>query len=133
MDYKAEIGRRIREARDAKDWTLERLSDETGGVLSKTRINGYENGDKLPGPEVIARLAKVLGRRAAYMMALEDKIEEALLRNWWTLSERDRMEFFRKLETAAMQSRDPVPDYKLEHLSAKGKAPKTTAAKHVKR
>jgi hypothetical protein len=35
------------------------------------------------------------------------------------------MKFFRDLETLAMASRDPVPDYKVEHMSAKGKATKT--------
>lgn len=122
MDYRAEIGRRIREARLAKGWTLDELSAAVDGVLSKTRINGYENGDKLPGPETIALLAKALGRRSAYMTAFEDKMEEALLRNWWTLSERDRMTFFRQLETASMQSRDPVPDSRTSHLVTKVRA-----------
>lgn len=121
MDYKAEIGRRIREARLAKGWKLWELSEKTGGILSETRISGYEHGDKLPGPDVVALLAKTLGRRAAYMMCMEDEQEETLVRNWRTLSEKERMDFYRKINVAAMQSRDPVQDSELEHLSAKGK------------
>lgn len=133
MDYKAEIGRRIREGRDAKGWTLEELSERTGGILGKTRISGYENGDKLPGPETVALLAEILGRRPAYMMCMEDKQEEALVRNWRTLSEKDRMEIFRKLEALAMANRDPVPDYKVEHMSAKGKPMRPVARAKVAR
>lgn len=129
MDFKAEIGKRIRSARAAKGWTLSELAEKTGGLLSPTRISNYENGDKLPGPDTVALLARVLGRRAAYMTCMEDDLEEALLKNWHTLSEKDRMDFFRRLETIAMQSRDPAPDYKVAHFSAKGKTPKQVAPK----
>lgn len=129
MDFKAEIGKRIRAARAAKGWTLSELADKTGGLLSQTRISNYENGDKLPGPDTVALLARALERRAAYMTCMEDEMEEALLKNWHTLSEKDRMDFFRRLEMLAMQSRDPAPDHKVAHFSAKGKTIKHSTTK----
>lgn len=61
-------------------------------------------------------LATALGKRAAWIMALDEAqvpislLEESLIRNWRTLSERDRMAFVRQLEIKAMESRDPVSD-----------------------
>ena len=127
MDYKTEIGRRIREARKQKDWTLADLSQRTRDVLTLKRINAYENGDRMPGPSEAVTLAKALGVRPAYIMAVDDaqleisKQEEAMIRNWRALNERERMGIYRRIETLAMASRDPVPDDKLGHLSAKGK------------
>lgn len=116
MNYKDEIGRRIRQAREDKNWTLADVAQRTGDVLTLKRINAYENGDRMPGPAETVILSKALGVRAAYLMAIDDTQipispqEEALIRNWRTLSERDRMAHFRQIEIAAVQSRDPVAD-----------------------
>ncbi len=95
MDYKNEIGRRIKAARIAKRLTLKDLSLRTGDILDLKRINAYENGVRMPRPPEAAILAKALGVRPAYLMALEDEVEEHLLRNWRTLSERERMDVYR--------------------------------------
>lgn len=116
MDYKSEIGARIRRARTDKNLTLEELSVKTGDLLTLKRINAYENGDRMPGPAEVVTLAKALQVRPAFLMAIDDTQlpisaqEEALVRNWRTLNERDRMEFFRKIQTMALQNRDPMPD-----------------------
>lgn len=119
MDYKKEIGRRIAEARGKKGWTLEQLSAKTG-TLSANRISNYETGFRMPKPQEVATLAKQLGVRAAYLMGLDDAqtilspLEETLVRNWRTLPERERMGYFRQIETLAMTHRDPIADAKVE-------------------
>lgn len=119
MDYKKEIGARIRRAREDRRWSQAELARETGDLLSDTRIGNYEVGFRMPGPAEIVILGRALGVKPSYLMALEDSQvqitpkEEALIRNWRTLSERDRMAVFRDLETKAMQNRDPVPDHEV--------------------
>lgn len=140
MDYKNEIGRRIRAAREQQGLTLAEVSQRTGDVLTLKRINAYENGDRMPGPDEISILAKALKRRPAYLMALDDPqtaLEEKMVRNWRTLNERDRMEFYRQIETLAMASRDPVQDAVVErHLkhppASGGPMPRRAAAKRVR-
>ena len=141
MDYKNEIGRRIRSAREEKGLTLADVSKRTDDVLTLKRINAYENGDRMPGPDEVVILAKALGKRPAYLMALDDTqltisaLEEKLIRNWRTLAERERMEFYRQIEAAAMASRDPVPDSIVEkhlHLPPGRERPRQVAHKRVK-
>lgn len=138
MDYKKEIGRRIRAARG--EMTLSDLAQKTGDVLTLKRINAYENGDRMPGPGEVVILAKALRVRPAYLMALEDHQlpispqEETMIRNWRTLTERDRMAIFRKIETFSMASRDPVSDAQVErHIPASVPIPKVAATKRVRK
>lgn len=120
VDYKKEIGRRIRSARDERGWTLAELSRETNDVLSRTRIGNYETGERTPGPAEALVLAGALKVRAAYIMGVDDvqlhitTQEEALIRNWRTLPENQRMQYFRQLEQMAMAHRDPVTDARVE-------------------
>jgi transcriptional regulator with XRE-family HTH domain len=143
MDYKEEIGRRIRRAREDKGWTLADLALETGDILTLKRISAYENADRMPGPAEAVILAKALGLRSAYIMAVDDRQlpitpqEETMIRNWRTLNERDRMEMFRKIEIMSVQNRDPVSDQAVErHIpmpASETRQPKTIAAKRVKK
>jgi transcriptional regulator with XRE-family HTH domain len=136
MDFKKNVGGRIRRAREELGLRLVDLSQRTGGVLTIQRINAYENGDRMPKQAEAVILAKALGKTAAYLMALTDSetpmtaTEERLLRNWRTLNERERMEVFRHIEALAMASRDPVQDRVVErHIPV----PKQIAHKRVKR
>jgi transcriptional regulator with XRE-family HTH domain len=128
MDYKKEIGRRIRLARDEKGYTLADLSRKTDDVLGIKRISHYEHGLRMPGPSEAVILAKALGKRASWIMAVDDAQlpislqEETLIRNWRTLNEAQRMNFYRELETMAMASRDPVPDHRVAR--SQGSLPK---------
>lgn len=119
MDFKKEIGERIRRARRDKDLTLDQLAQKTGDRLTLKRINAYENGDRMPGPLEAAILAKALGVRPAYIMALDDTQipithqEEALIRNWRKLPENARMSHYRKIEQEAVAYTDilaPEPE-----------------------
>ena len=120
MDYKKEIGKRIARARADKGWSLLELSAATGDLLLPNRISNYETGFRMPKPQEIVTLAKALGVRPAYMMALEDiqipitPQEERFIKNWRTLPERERMSFYRKVEQLAMAYRDPVSDQEVE-------------------
>lgn len=136
MDYKKEIGARIRKAREDRKWSQAELARETGDLLSDTRIGNYEVGFRMPGPAEVVILGRALGVKPSYLMALEDSQvqitpqEEALIRNWRTLSERDRMDVFRSLETKALQNRDPVADHKVAKTIGPAPAtPKRTRAK----
>lgn len=134
MDYKKEIGRRIKESRAEKGWSLAELSRRTKDVLSDTRISNYETGERMPGPADAVILASALGKRPAYLMAVDDvqlpisEQEENLIRNWRVLPENERMSFFRKVEQLAMAFRDPVSDKRVErHIPAL--QPRQSAAK----
>lgn len=127
MDYKKEVGRRIREARLKKGLTLAGLSRKTDDVLDLRRIGAYENGVRMLGQQEAVILGRALGLRPAYIMALEDSdtrpsaLEEQMLKNWRSLTERDRMDFFRKIEAQALMSRDPAADVRVERFAEKGR------------
>lgn len=114
VDYKKEIGRRIKELREKRDWSLADLSRHTRDVLSRTRIGNYETGERMPGPGDAVILAQALGTRAAYIMAVDDiqlqitTQEETLVRNWRKLPENERMSYFRQIEQLALAYRDSV-------------------------
>lgn len=140
MDYKDVMGKRLRESRANKGWTQGQLSVQTGDVIGLKRISAYEKGDRMMGPSEAVILAQALGVRPAYLMAVDDTQmpitpqEENLIKNWRTLAERERMDFYRKIQTAALQSRDPVQDQTVErHIPVPEKPRgKVTAMKRVK-
>lgn len=136
MDYRKEIGRRIAKSREEREWTLGQLSAKTDGLLSANRISNYETGFRMPKPQEVVTLAKVLGKRPAYIMALEDvqtpisTQEEALIRNWRKLPENERMSFYRKIEQLAMAYRDAISDQAVEKsLGKPGKRPRKEPAR----
>jgi hypothetical protein len=116
------------------------LERKTGDVLSISRISNYETGFRMPGPQEAAILGKALGKRSAWIMAVDDAQlpislqEEALIRNWRTLNERERMDLYRKIEMAAMASRDPVSDRKVKESlgPVPARQPHSTAPRRTK-
>lgn len=133
MDYPEEIGRRIRNLREEKTWSLAELSRRTKDVLSRKRIQNYETGIRTPGPAEAVLLAKALGTRPAYIMAIDDvqtpitPQEESMVRCWRKLNEKDRMTYYRQLETLAMQNADPASDDRVSR--AVGKPPEAATKK----
>lgn len=116
VNYKDEIGRRIRTARKQKGWSLAELAKATDGKLSQSRIGNYEQGTRMPGPQEANTLATALGVDAAWLMCLQTVFTAqaiALMRNWQALPENDRMDYFRRIEVLALAYRQPVPDEKL--------------------
>jgi transcriptional regulator with XRE-family HTH domain len=55
----AVLGRRVRELRDAKDWTQEELARRA--KLAAKHVGAIERGDKPASLDAIERLAKALG------------------------------------------------------------------------
>jgi transcriptional regulator with XRE-family HTH domain len=124
VDYKIEIGRRIRAAREGLNLSLEELSKRTGGKLSKSRIGNYEQGLRMPGPAEANTLASALGVDAAHLLCLQRVFTDRaiiLMRNWSALPEKEREEYFRRIEVLALAYRLPVPD---DHLGPGWTAPK---------
>jgi transcriptional regulator with XRE-family HTH domain len=60
------VGRRIRELRQKKGWSQEKLAEEAG--LHRTYIGQVERGEKSIGIENLVRIARALGARAATLL-----------------------------------------------------------------
>ena len=141
-EYKAEIGRRIAKARAAlgeregREVSLADLSKRTGGLLSKTRIGNYEQGDRMPGPAEANILAGALDVDAAYLMCLQQELNKHQLdfiRNWMTLPENIREDYFGRIETLSLAYRKPLPDEKLTPGYAEHPAKQQSPARREKR
>lgn len=126
MNYKKESGRRLKAARSEKRWTLEELSKRAGGVLSASRLGNYEQGLRMMGVGECLALARVLGVQPSHLLCLDVEDEEmtpeenALLRNFRALPERDRGEYARRIEVLAMAYRTPVADERLSEVVRRG-------------
>lgn len=79
------LGRRLRAARLAKEWTQAQLGqrllglDEDDPGTAAPRISRYERGMHTPDLGTIERLAELLDLPAAYFLASSDTIAEAIL------------------------------------------------------
>ena len=58
MDIRKKFGRRVRELREARDWSQEELADRAD--LHRTYISAVERAVRNPTLTVIARIAKAL-------------------------------------------------------------------------
>lgn len=76
------IGKRLRKARLAKEWTLAYLGELLGMGEPNTaapRLSRYERGLSEPSLEVVRELAKALDLPEAYFFAASDVLAEAIL------------------------------------------------------
>ena len=64
-----EFGKLLRELRKQKNLTQKQLADLIG--VQNSVISFYELGDRMPSPEVIAKLARALHVSADYLMGIE--------------------------------------------------------------
>lgn len=135
MDYKEKIGNRIRAAREERGWKLRELAEKTDNVVSVSRLNNYEHGARMPGPQEAVLLGKALSKRAAYFLGVDDvqtvitTEEETLIRNWRTLPENERMQLYREIEVHSMRYRDPITDQRVERHMPTTKARARAKAK----
>ena len=126
MNWKKEIGKRLRAARSAmshgRGLTLPEVSKLTDGVLSPSRISNYEQGLRLLKPQEARILGKALNCDPAYLMCLEGgemlPEEVELLSNWRALPEKDRREYSRRISALALVYKEPVPDERLHGFRA---------------
>ncbi|HRD71273.1 MAG TPA: XRE family transcriptional regulator [Legionella sp.] len=72
MSIREKIGKRINDARKAKGLTRQSLADLTDDI-KPSRINNWERGTRMPGPEEIKQLAKALEVSPAFLMGLSDE------------------------------------------------------------
>lgn len=72
MSIREKIGKRIYEERKAKGLTRQALADLTDGI-KPSRINNWEHGTRMPGPEEITQLAKAFAVSPAFLMGLSDE------------------------------------------------------------
>ena len=75
------LAQRLKEARLRAGLSQEKLGIEAGldEMSSSARMNRYETGARVPGPELVERFAKVLGVSAPYFYARDDDLAELLL------------------------------------------------------
>lgn len=71
----AQIGARIREAREAKGWTRRQLAREMDGVASDNDLYRWETGRHRPHDETLATIAKALHLPLSYFLDFEHKDE----------------------------------------------------------
>ena len=64
-----EFGVRLRELRKEKHLTQKQLAEQIR--VQNTVISFYENGDRLPSPEMIIKLSSVFHVTADYLMGIE--------------------------------------------------------------
>jgi transcriptional regulator with XRE-family HTH domain len=83
--------RRLKEARLRAALSQEQLGIEAGldPMSASARMNRYELGKRIPNPELVERIAKVLSVPTAYFYAVEDD-EAELLIGFQELSNHDR-------------------------------------------
>ena len=69
---KIEVGRRLKQAREATGKTLVETCDKVPG-LSPTRLSNWENGTRTADLQIVKKLAKIYLTGASYLMTLEDE------------------------------------------------------------
>jgi transcriptional regulator with XRE-family HTH domain len=76
------LAKRIKQARARAGISQERLGLDAGldEMSASTRMNRYELGKRIPAPDFVERLAKVLNVSAAYFYAVDDHEAELLLK-----------------------------------------------------
>jgi SOS-response transcriptional repressor LexA len=72
MNIRKLIGQRIQSARTDKGLTQAKLA-ELAGDFKQPRVNNWERGIRIPGPEEIKQLAQVLDVSPAFLMCLSDE------------------------------------------------------------
>jgi Zn-dependent peptidase ImmA (M78 family) len=62
------IGRRTRQAREMRGWSLRALAEQMGGAVSTSAINKYETAAMAPGSEVLLQLSRALEQPVDYFL-----------------------------------------------------------------
>jgi len=92
------LGKRIKQARVLVGLSQEGLGLEAGldEMSASTRMNRYELGRRVPSPDFVERLGKVLNVPAAFFYAV-DEDEAELLVKFHRLSPSDRKQLMKYL------------------------------------
>ena len=68
MEYSEIIGKRLKNARVMRGWSMDELCNAMGGVVSKMSVSKYENGKSVPGTSVLIAFANALNLPVDYFV-----------------------------------------------------------------
>lgn len=71
-----EIGKRIKQLRLGKGYSLEELSEALGRIVTKQALSKYELGKDCPSPKIIQKLSTVFDVRPSYLMSKPEILVE---------------------------------------------------------
>ncbi len=84
---------RLKQLRLARGLSLEALSAELGGLVTKQALSKYEQGQSQPSPRVLTRLASALGVKAARLFGeLDVEVQFIAYRKASKLPKRDQVQ-----------------------------------------
>lgn len=72
IDFKKQIGARIKQLRIELDLTQEQLADKLKSVKGKSSIANYESGSNLPSDEVKIQMCNIFNCSLDYLMCKSD-------------------------------------------------------------
>jgi len=78
-DPSAAIALRIRQERDARQWSLAELAERSG--VSKAMISKIERGEASPTATILGRLSGAFGLQLSGLLAMAEQSSERLLRH----------------------------------------------------
>lgn len=131
-NYKREVGLRLRSARIAAGITTMReaadlLSQRIGKDIETSRISNYENGHRLPDPQILIVLCKIYDASASQIYGFEEaprnKRERALLDVYRSTDDRGRRAIYSVAESQPAYLADvEAPDDEINRQGSKKKA-----------
>ena len=72
-----EVGRRIKRVRGERNLTLKMVESASG--VSATHVSEIERGETIPTIKVLARIARALGKRAAFFLEENELADASVL------------------------------------------------------
>lgn len=121
LEYRREVGARLKAAREAAGMTQEEAAAKLGKALQKdipsSRIGNYEQGTRLPDPIVIQILSDIYGTQAAsaiagFRDAPGSPEETALLEKYRQTDDRGRRAIHSVADTQSAYQVTPPPHQK---------------------
>ena len=113
------LSQRLKQLRLARGLSLEALSAEIGGIVTKQSLLKYEQGKTMPSATVVNRLAKVLGVKTIYLWSepiIRAKFIAYRKGSRLTVRERERIE--------SLVSHELEQRFRLQELSGRAGASK---------
>ena len=83
------FGKRLKELRKAKGYTIEQFADMVG--ISKSTLGYYENDKRMPDIEILARIADTLNVNADYLIGRTNTTADYLIGRTNTTAQKGRM------------------------------------------